>query len=153
MVDLDHFKKINDVHGHMVGDLVLCEAAHRMKNALRPYDVLGRYGGEEFLIMTPGCTTQETAKVAERIRERLESTPLTLRDVRIPITASFGVASSKDVAGDVDAVISAADAALYRAKHEGRNRVITWTEDSPLPDRPLGRARISGERRSMRVKT
>lgn len=142
MVDLDHFKKINDVHGHLVGDVVLCEAAHRMKNALRTYDVLGRYGGEEFLVVTPGCTVQEAAKVAERLRKRLESTPLTLRDIQIRITASFGVASSKDVAEDVDAMIWAADAALYRAKHEGRNRVVTWNGESLSPDRPPEHFRV-----------
>ena len=135
MVDLDHFKKINDVHGHLVGDLVLREAAQRMQNALRPYDVLGRYGGEEFLVVAPGCGTQEAAKVAERLRERLEGSPLFLQDVEIRITGSFGVASSKDVAKDVDAVIWAADAALYRAKHEGRNRVVTWTGETLSPER------------------
>ncbi|MGE0680444.1 MAG: diguanylate cyclase [Candidatus Binatia bacterium] len=141
MVDLDHFKKINDVHGHLLGDLVLCEAAHRMKNALRPYDVLGRYGGEEFLVVAPGCAAQETAKVAERLRERLEGLPLTLRDKSIRITGSFGAASSKDVAEDVDAVVWAADAALYRAKREGRNRVVTWNGDSLSPERPPERYR------------
>lgn len=137
MADLDHFKKINDVHGHLMGDLVLCEAAHRMKHALRPYDILGRYGGEEFLVVVPGCVAQETAKVAERLRERLESVPLTLRGRSVRITGSFGVASSRAVCADVDAVIWEADAALYRAKHEGRNRVVTWNEDSCAPDRPL----------------
>lgn len=126
MVDLDHFKRINDTHGHLVGDLVLCEAAHRMKNELRPYDLLGRYGGEEFLAIAPACGGPETATVAERLRKRLDSMPLILRDKEIRITGSFGVVSSKDVVEDVDSVIWAADAALYRAKNEGRNRVVTW---------------------------
>jgi diguanylate cyclase (GGDEF)-like protein len=141
MVDLDHFKKINDTHGHLVGDLVLCEAAQRMKNALRSYDVLGRYGGEEFLVVAPGCTVWEAATVAERLRERLESAPVMLQDQQISITGSFGVASSKDVAENVDAVVWAADAALYRAKREGRNRVVTWTRDSLSPERPPERYR------------
>jgi two-component system, cell cycle response regulator len=127
MADLDHFKKINDTHGHQVGDLVLCEAAHRMKNALRPYDILGRYGGEEFLIVLPGCTTQEAATAAERLRLRLESPTLALRNIQIHISGSFGIASSREVAEDVEAVIWAADAALYRAKREGRNRVVAWS--------------------------
>lgn len=141
MADLDHFKKINDVHGHLVGDLVLCEAAHRMKNALRPYDVLGRYGGEEFLVIAPGCGAPETEKVAERLRERLESLPLTLRDRSIRITGSFGVASSMNVAENVDALVWAADAALYQAKHEGRNRVVAWNGEAPSFERPFERYR------------
>jgi two-component system cell cycle response regulator len=135
MADLDHFKNINDTHGHPIGDLVLCEAAHRMKAALRTYDILGRYGGEEFLLVLPGCATQEAVIVAERLRARLADLPLTLREKRIRITGSFGVSSSKDVTEDVEAVIWAADAALYRAKHEGRNRVVSWEGGAVLPDR------------------
>lgn len=135
MVDLDHFKLINDKHGHLVGDLVLCEAAHRMKDELRPYDLLGRYGGEEFLVITPTCNTSETASVAERLRKRLTSIPVILQDKEISITGSFGVTSSEDAVGDVDAMIWAADAALYQAKNEGRNRVITWNGNALSPDR------------------
>jgi two-component system cell cycle response regulator len=130
MVDLDYFKKVNDVHGHLVGDIVLGEAAYRLQSCLRPYDFLGRYGGEEFLVVLPGCATQETANAAERLRVRLESSPLKLEEGQIRITGSFGVASSKEVGEDVDAVIWAADAALYRAKREGRNRVVTWTGET-----------------------
>ncbi len=137
IADLDHFKKINDTYGHPVGDLVLCEASHRMKVTLRPYDILGRYGGEEFLVVLPGCGVQETEIVAERLRARLDSIPLTLREKQVRITGSFGVASSCDVAPDLETLIGAADAALYRAKHDGRNRVMAWSakmaqEDSPL---------------------
>src|SRR5215470_2157837 len=135
MADLDHFKKINDTHGHPVGDLVLCEAAHRMKAGLRPYDIIGRYGGEEFLLVLPGCGTPESAIVAERLRARLADLPLTLRDKQIRITGSFGVAASKDLTEDIEAVIWAADAALYRAKHEGRNRVVSWSGSVTQPDR------------------
>jgi diguanylate cyclase (GGDEF)-like protein len=103
--------------------------------------VLGRYGGEEFLVVAPGCTVWEAATVAERLRERLESAPVMLQDQQISITGSFGVASSKDVAENVDAVVWAADAALYRAKREGRNRVVTWTRDSLSPERPPERYR------------
>jgi diguanylate cyclase (GGDEF)-like protein len=132
MADLDHFKHINDTHGHPVGDLVLCEAAHRMKAAIRAYDVLGRYGGEEFLIVLPGCPKPEAEAIAERLRERLESVPLKRREQKIRITGSFGVACSSDVAAEAESIIWAADAALYRAKHEGRNRVVVWSAGEPV---------------------
>jgi len=136
MADLDHFKKINDTYGHPIGDLTLCEAAHRMKTTLRPYDILGRYGGEEFLLVLPGCAMREAKVVAERLRAHLENPPFTFREKQLHITASFGVASSKDVAEDMEAVVWAADAALYRAKREGRNRVVSWRGETVSLSRP-----------------
>jgi two-component system cell cycle response regulator len=122
LMDLDHFKLINDTHGHPMGDKVLREAVYRLQRGLRSHDLLGRYGGEEFLIVLPGCPITETVTVAERLRHRLASEPIKLPGEHIFITGSFGVASST-VGSDADALIRTADASLYRAKHEGRNRV------------------------------
>jgi diguanylate cyclase (GGDEF)-like protein len=106
-----------------MGDMVLREAVYRIQRELRPHDLLGRYGGEEFLVVIPGCTVADTAKVAERLRRRLAGKPIHLPDGQISITGSFGVASSADDGEDAATLIQKADASLYRAKHQGRNRV------------------------------
>ena len=136
MVDLDHFKKINDVHGHPAGDAVLCEAADRMRALIRPYDGIGRYGGEEFLIVLVGCGPIETVKVAERLRAGLETCPFTIPEGKLSVTGSFGVfvedphdstpesLTGKDDIEDMHALLKIADNALYQAKHQGRNQVI-----------------------------
>jgi len=124
LADLDYFKSINDAHGHAGGDAVLREAANRMVAALRPYDCLGRYGGEEFLIVAPGCGLDEVASVAERLRLALLEKPVQTRSGIIEISASFGVVSSAQFKHvDPEALIQAADEALYQAKAAGRNRV------------------------------
>lgn len=124
LMDLDHFKLINDTHGHPMGDMVLREAVYRLQRELRSHDLLGRYGGEEFLIVLPGCPIAETVTVAERLRQRLASEPIKLSEGQILVTGSFGVASSTADSENVEALIQTADASLYRAKHEGRNRVV-----------------------------
>jgi diguanylate cyclase (GGDEF)-like protein len=123
LADLDNFKHINDTHGHPVGDEVLREASKRLAARLRSYDELGRYGGEEFLAVLPGCSPSNAMQVAERMRESVGASPVNTSAGPIEITASFGVASV-DIARStsVDATISAADEALYRAKRAGRNR-------------------------------
>ena len=125
LVDLDHFKDVNDVHGHQVGDRVLGEAASRMKAMLRDYDRIGRYGGEEFLIVLSNCGPMAGHEISERIREILELAPIECPGrSAIGITASFGVATSAgDSPLDSRTLIAAADAALYRAKQRGRNRI------------------------------
>ena len=124
LADLDHFKSINDSHGHAVGDSVLREAASRMVAALRSYDHLGRYGGEEFLIVAPGCGFDEVISIGERLRLALLEEPVQTRTGNIEISASFGVMSSAQFNHvEAEALIQAADEALYQAKASGRNCV------------------------------
>jgi diguanylate cyclase (GGDEF)-like protein len=124
MADLDHFKRINDTYGHAVGDTVLCEAANRMRALLRPYDALGRYGGEEFLIVLPGCTPQDAVGLADRLRIAISHAPVKIPGGLLEVTGSLGIAATDPPAMlDATALIRAADAALYRAKGAGRNRV------------------------------
>jgi two-component system, cell cycle response regulator len=122
MLDLDHFKKVNDTYGHPCGDAVLQEAARRMNASVRGYDVVGRYGGEEFLIVVPNADAAATLGLAERIRKTIESTPVATKGGDIRITASLGIAASMDSKRlDSDTVLRLADEALYRAKGRGRN--------------------------------
>ncbi|MGO9262446.1 MAG: GGDEF domain-containing protein [Bryobacteraceae bacterium] len=132
LADLDFFKRINDTHGHLVGDSVLAEAARRMKAAFRRYDSLGRYGGEEFLFVLPGCAAEGAAAQAERIREALAATPFSNATAPLPVTCSIGVAS-RDHPGTehTDQLVREADLALYQAKRLGRNRVETWEALTP----------------------
>jgi two-component system, cell cycle response regulator len=122
LADLDHFKKVNDTYGHPAGDTILREAAARMRMALRAYDSIGRYGGEEFLIVLPGCSSEAAVVAAERARVCVAS-PVHVADTDIPLSVSLGVASTAMAPEDPDALIQAADEALYRAKAGGRNRV------------------------------
>ena len=125
MVDVDHFKKVNDVHGHIVGDEVLREMGRLIRESLRAYDVPGRYGGEEFCLLLPSTPVDKTLAVAERLRARIEDNQLVLPEGRVRVTASIGVAGTD--AGNPHAnaadLITLADRALYRAKGGGRNRV------------------------------
>ena len=123
VADLDHFKRINDTYGHPVGDDVLREAARRMQSALRSYDQIGRYGGEEFLVLAPGAGPAQSRMVGERICESLRASPIHTSVGPLHITVSIGVAVSDGHTGDGSALISAADEALYRAKRAGRDRV------------------------------
>ena len=126
MVDVDHFKAINDSHGHLVGDVVLTEVAKRLTASVRGYDSVGRYGGEEFLIIVPGCNPQGLIISAERLRGVIAETPINSASGQIPVTISVGLVSVGP--GNLKpvehiALVQAADSALYRAKAKGRNRV------------------------------
>lgn len=125
MLDLDHFKHINDTYGHQAGDDVLKEAARRVNDVVREYDAIGRYGGEEFMVLLPDTPSEEASLIAERIRSAIAHTAITTRDGgSIDVTVSVGVATiGHGFQGHLKDVIEAADAALYRAKRAGRNRV------------------------------
>src|SRR5260370_14103418 len=123
MVDLDHFKSVNDNHGHFAGDAVLCETARLMQNSIRSYDSIGRYGGEEFLILLPGCDEDASYRHAERLRKRLEEVRMPLNGTSLCITASFGATTAlPGQSCTPEALIKKADDALYLAKRMGRNR-------------------------------
>jgi len=124
MLDIDHFKHLNDTHGHMAGDAVLREFTNRITASLRPYDAVGRYGGEEFLVVLPGCDLEAAVRHAERLRSLITDEEFDTSEGRHSIACSLGVASTSSVnPKDMDSLLRAADAALYRAKRKGRNRV------------------------------
>lgn len=126
LADLDHFKAVNDTFGHFAGDAVLREAVRRMQSCCRGYDSLGRYGGEELLLILPGCQGESAEGQAERMRAAIENTPLMLGEEPYHLTCSFGVTwSEPGKCCSPEALIRSADEALYRAKRAGRNRVIT----------------------------
>jgi diguanylate cyclase (GGDEF)-like protein len=127
VADLDHFKQINDTHGHTVGDAVLKEVAYLLRKQLRAFDLAYRLGGEEFLILVPGSGVQQTAELAERLREAIAVEQVA---GGLSVTTSFGVgASSRDEQFDYMTVFAAADAALYRAKRNGRNQVCVHGDE------------------------
>lgn len=125
LVDLDHFKAINDTRGHFAGDVALKEAALRMQASMRHYDSVGRYGGEEFLLVLPGCDEHDARKQAERLRLALSETPIDTEGEPLSLTASFGCTSfAGGSAMSSEKLIALADACLYRAKAGGRNCVV-----------------------------
>jgi len=125
MLDVDHFKRINDRHGHHVGDQVLRVLADRCRSALRSVDLLGRYGGEEFAILLPGASEKSAATVlAERIRRRVAEEPIDTDDGPVRVTISIGVATIDQQMRSPEDLFKRADAALYEAKQAGRNRVV-----------------------------
>jgi diguanylate cyclase (GGDEF)-like protein len=135
MLDVDHFKSVNDRYGHAVGDQVLRGLADRCRTALRSIDVLGRYGGEEFAILLPHTERHSGAAVlAERIRQRVDEEPLNTDAGPIHVTVSVGVASTDDATEDLGALFKRADLALYEAKQSGRNRVV---EDAQIAEKPV----------------
>lgn len=124
MADLDHFKNINDTYGHAAGDLVLQEAARRIAANVRGYDLAGRYGGEEFIVVAPLSDESGIIALAERIRAVMERDAITVGESKIHISVSIGAAiSTHDRPLDTEALLRIADAALYRAKDRGRNCV------------------------------
>lgn len=128
MLDIDHFKKVNDVHGHVMGDKALIEVVNRIKSALEPYDIIGRYGGEEFLVGTSVPDPEIGRMIAERLRVCVGEKPFEIDGENLNVRISLGVTSiipsgNGDRGNILEAAIKSADSALYRAKEKGRNRV------------------------------
>lgn len=129
LLDIDHFKRVNDTHGHLVGDAVLQEVAQRLRTTLRPYDAVGRFGGEEFVVVVPGSDASQAVVIAERIRQAIGAEPFSTGDgATLEVTVSIGAAIGPATPEDPVALLRAADQALYLAKANGRNRTElgTW---------------------------
>jgi diguanylate cyclase (GGDEF)-like protein len=125
MLDIDHFKKVNDTYGYSVGDRVLIKVVEQAKAALRPYDYIGRFGGEEFLIVIPGADILDATAISERILSRIENNTMQIEDNEINVTVSLGVSTFTGNGINIaDSLINTSNIALHRAKNEGRNRVV-----------------------------
>ena len=123
LLDVDHFKSVNDTYGHLRGDTVLQEVVRRVTSTVRAYDTVGRYGGEEFLIVAPSSGAEGILRPSERVRLAIEATPIKTDAGEISVTVSLGLAVSSEAAPlDPELMLSTADEALYRAKADGRNR-------------------------------
>lgn len=123
VADIDHFKRINDTHGHQTGDVVLQVAAQRIRSVLRSYDSVGRLGGEEFLLVLPGCGGTEAREIAERARQAIADVPIPMAFGDVRTSLSLGLAWTPDGRVAASVLIESADEALYQAKAAGRNRV------------------------------
>jgi diguanylate cyclase (GGDEF)-like protein len=134
LVDLDHFKQVNDTHGHEAGDAVLRQVARILQEGVRTVDRVSRYGGEELALLLPQTPADGAAELAERLRKRIEGRPVVHRGVEIAVTASFGIASYPELSRTKQGLFPAADAALYEAKAAGRNcvRVADGSSESKL---------------------
>jgi diguanylate cyclase (GGDEF)-like protein len=135
MLDADHFKAVNDVQGHAAGDRALQHLGTLLAAQMRDIDRVGRWGGEEFVVLLPGAALAQARDVAERLRERVQALPLRWQDQAVPLTLSAGLSQWNASGDELPALLARADAALYRAKAAGRNRV----ESEPPP----GASRVS----------
>lgn len=133
LADIDHFKSINDSHGHSVGDRVLAVVSSMLIEGLRPYDSVYRFGGEEFLLCLPEAGPEETRRVLNRVREKIASTPIRIDDEPpLEVTVSFGL-TVMTPRREIQDIIERADEALYAAKRGGRNRVQVWLAEETAP--------------------
>jgi two-component system cell cycle response regulator len=132
LLDIDHFKSVNDTYGHNGGDRVLVEVTHRLRELVRPGDVVARYGGEEFAVLLPDTTTAQAGEIAERIRRGVSAAPIAVGDSRLhTVTISCGIAGMP-AAGTTEELVLAADRALYAAKHAGRDRVASADDQAVM---------------------
>lgn len=134
LADVDHFKKVNDTYGHQAGDAVLKRMAEILRVELRTYDAIGRYGGEEFLLVIPNCDSKTAKEIANRIRVRIFDEPFTalLLTQNFHVSCSFGIAIADATTTTVDPLLAAADRALYAAKGSGRNSIVTADDFRPV---------------------
>jgi diguanylate cyclase (GGDEF)-like protein len=123
MVDIDHFKRINDIHGHEAGDAVISDLAQRLKENIRHHDIIGRYGGEEFLVIVPHADQEQLRNVAERLWRSVREAAFDCRGQKINVTISLGVAATREAEDSYEEIIRRADDALYRSKNAGRDRI------------------------------
>ena len=137
LLDLDRFKSVNDTHGHLAGDRVLQETARRLSHVLRAYDSIGRYGGEEFLIVVPGPNEKELLDLAGRICAAIACASVDAGENKIRVTSSIGAAIARAGEKSVTSVIESADRALYRAKKAGRNRVSFCAQQPTVVSEPI----------------
>lgn len=128
MLDIDLFKQVNDTHGHLAGDVVLAEVADRIMTVLRGSDLVGRFGGEEFLLVLEETSMHDAAHVCERIRRQVADSPVSTEDDGIAVTVSIGLAKARS-GESLDDVIKRADKCLYQAKENGRNRLVTESSE------------------------
>lgn len=135
MIDMDHFKQINDTYGHPVGDQVLKEVASRILHAVRSYDFVGRYGGEEFIAVVSNCCAESLQTIAERVLTSVGSAPCATSSANLQVTLSIGAVESHDEISQMH-VLTAADAALYQAKRTGRNRIVIGSCTTMAGERP-----------------
>ena len=144
MFDIDHFKEFNDTYGHSEGDEVLTAIARTCRSSLRPFDIFGRYGGEEFVVLLPRSGEDEAGRAGERLRRNIEKAPLSSTGRRVTISVGTAVwKHSKEADQDTstqdsstfDELLRNADKALYEAKHRGRNRLVRYSELPPSPDK------------------
>ncbi|HLI37873.1 MAG TPA: GGDEF domain-containing protein [Streptosporangiaceae bacterium] len=136
LADVDHFKRVNDTHGHLAGDEVLRNLATELRQQLRDCDLAGRFGGEEFVALLHRTGTGEACKIAERLRRRARLTNVRANGVTVNVTISIGVAVLGAGASDLPGLLAAADLALYRAKGAGRDQVCLYSADGRYPARP-----------------
>jgi diguanylate cyclase (GGDEF)-like protein len=147
LADIDHFKQVNDTYGHPVGDAVLQHVAQTVRSTLRDYDALGRYGGEEFIVVAPGCDSEHAYKVAERIRRAVEKSAYKGSGSEIGVTVSVGAASGVGDQLKPEDLILLADNALYSAKRNGRNRTELAETKPAVFDKPVAKSRKTTRRR------
>ena len=136
VIDIDHFKAVNDIHGHEIGDRVLVQVAWRLRGELRASDIIGRWGGEEFVVLLPGIAAEGALRTAERLRAVVEAAPVEAGGKSVTCTVSVGVASYDNSCANLSDLLGHGDRALYAAKEAGRNRVWAHDPHASSPSRP-----------------